>query len=52
VTTFALVQDHKFSITELEDMLPWERMVYITLVQQRVEKENARIREINAMRKK
>jgi len=51
VTNFALVQDHKFSITELEEMLPWERLVYITLVQQRVEKENARIREAQLRKK-
>jgi hypothetical protein len=47
VTTFTLVQDHKFSIEELESMMPWERLVFITLVQQRVEKENERIRQQN-----
>jgi len=52
VTTFALVQDHKFTVTELESLMPWERLVYIALVQQKVEKENARIQQINALRKK
>jgi len=28
-------------------MMPWERLVFITLVQQRVEKENERIRQQN-----
>jgi hypothetical protein len=32
-------------------MLPWERMIYITLVKQRVEKENERIKQLNAARK-
>jgi len=46
-TTFALVQDHKFSLSDLEEMLPWERMIYLTLVNQRVEKENERIKQQN-----
>jgi hypothetical protein len=49
---FALVQDHKFNLTELEEMLPWERLVYLSLVQQRIEKENARIKALNAQRKR
>lgn len=51
VTNFAVVQDFKFSISELEDMMPWERMVYVTLIQQRIEKENLRIQQQKALRK-
>ncbi len=32
-------------------MLPWERLIYLTLVQQRVERENERIKQLNAQRK-
>ncbi len=28
---------HKYSLSELEDMMPWERQVYITLVMQYME---------------
>jgi len=38
-TNFALVQHHKYSLTELEEMIPWEREVYITLLQQYIEEE-------------
>jgi hypothetical protein len=37
---FALVQHHKYSLTEIENMIPWEREVYITLLQQYIEEEN------------
>jgi hypothetical protein len=37
---FALVQHHKYSLTELENMIPWERDVYITLLQNYIEEEN------------
>lgn len=31
---------HKYSLTELESMIPWEREVYIALVKQYIEEEN------------
>lgn len=38
------MQHHKYSLTELENMLPWERDVYVNLVAQFVEEENERIK--------
>jgi len=37
---FALMQHHKYSLTELENMIPWEGEVYLTLLQQFIEEEN------------
>ena len=37
---FALVQHHIYSLTEIENMIPWEREVYVTLLQQHIEEEN------------
>ncbi len=31
---------HKFSLTELENMLPWERIVYVTMLNQYIEEKN------------
>ena len=42
---FALMQHHKYSLTELENMLPWEREIYVGLVVKHVEEENKRIEE-------
>ena len=39
-TNFALMQHHKYSLTELENMIPWEREVYISLLKQYIEEEN------------
>jgi hypothetical protein len=39
-TNFALIQHHKYSLTELENMIPWEREVYVSLLQQHIEEEN------------
>tara|TARA_B100000524_G_scaffold125525_1_gene61846 strand:- start:223 stop:420 length:198 start_codon:yes stop_codon:yes gene_type:complete len=37
---FSLMQYHKYSLTELENMMPWERDVYISLLQEYIETEN------------
>lgn len=31
-TNFGLTQHHKWSLTELEEMYPWEREIYISLL--------------------
>ena len=36
---FALMQHHKYSLTEIENMMPWEKEVYVTLLQQYLEEE-------------
>jgi hypothetical protein len=39
-TNFSLVQHHKYSLTEIEEMIPWEREIYIALLKQYIEEEN------------
>jgi hypothetical protein len=41
---FALMQHHKYSLTELENMIPWEREVYLSLLQQYIEEESLKER--------
>jgi len=38
-----MMQHHKYSLTELEDMMPWEREIYISLLSQHIEEENKKI---------
>ena len=42
---FALVQHHKYSLTEIENMMPWERDVYVTLLKQYIEEENLKAQQ-------
>jgi len=37
---FALMQFHKYSLTEIENMQPWERDVYVGLLRLHIEEEN------------
>jgi len=34
------MQYHKYSLTELENMIPWERDIYTTLLKQYIEEQN------------
>ena len=42
------MQHHKYSLTELENMMPWEREVYMGLLAQYVKEENERREKENA----
>jgi hypothetical protein len=37
--TFALMQHHHWSLTELNEMIPWEKDIYLTLLEQYIEEE-------------
>jgi len=44
---FALMQHHKYSLTEIENMMPWERDIYVGLLNQWVEEENLKAKQAN-----
>jgi len=44
-TNFALMQHHKYSLTELNDMIPWERDVYVNLLIGHLKEEEERIKK-------
>ena len=41
-TNFALMQHHKYSLTELDNMMPWERDVYVNLLLAFIQEEERR----------
>ena len=40
-----MMQHHQYSLTELDNMLPWEREIYVTLLQEWIKEENDRIKK-------
>ena len=44
---FALMQHHKYSLTEIENMMPWERDIYLGLLNQYIEDENLKEKQAN-----
>jgi hypothetical protein len=39
------MQHHKYSLTELENMIPWEREIYMDLLINHIKEENEKARE-------
>ena len=42
-----MLQHHKYSLEELENMLPWEREIYLGLLVEFIKEENKRIEKQN-----
>lgn len=51
-TNFAMMQHHKYNLSELENMIPWERNIYVSLLIQHLEKEKERIELQKATKKR
>ena len=41
------MQEHQYSLTELENMMPWEREVYVTFLIDHLKKKTDRLKEQN-----
>ena len=39
------MQHHKYSLSDIENMIPWEREIYIGLLQQHIEEENLKAQQ-------
>ena len=37
-----MMQHHKYSLTELDNMIPWEREIYVQMLVDYIEEENER----------
>ena len=42
-----MVTHYKYSLSELDNMIPWEREIYVSLLQQYVEEENLKAQQNN-----
>ena len=45
-----MIQHHHWSLTELEDMLPYEREIYTKLLSNWIKEDNERIKQQEAQR--
>lgn len=45
------MQHHKYSLTELDNMMPWERQIYIDMLVRFLEEERERLKEQQRQRR-
>ena len=48
-TNFNLIQFHKYSLGDIENMMPWERQLYIDLLREHIKAENEKARDQQAL---
>ena len=44
---FGMIQHHKWSLTEIDNMMPWEREIYVGLLLNHIEEEKEFIEKSN-----
>lgn len=44
---FGLMQHHKYSLNDLENMMPYEKEIYVSMLLEFLEKEKQRLQERN-----
>ena len=47
-TNFSLMQHHKYSLSELENMMPWEREIYVDMLITHIKEENEKQKQRDA----
>jgi hypothetical protein len=46
------MQYHKYSLTELDSLMPWEKSIYVNMLMRHIEEENEKIKQLNANKKR
>ena len=50
-TKFSLVQHHKYSLTDIDAMIPWEKMIYVDMLKDYIKQQEEMIRDQAAARR-
>ena len=51
-TNFSMMQYHKYNLSDLENMMPWERHIFIDLLAKQVKIESENMRDRLAIQKR
>jgi hypothetical protein len=46
------MQHHKYSLTELDNMIPWEKNIYLDMLMEYIKEENEKINQMNLQKKR
>lgn len=46
------MQHHKYSLSELDNMMPWEKQIYVTMLTEFVKDQNEKIKLAQQQRKR
>ena len=46
------MQHHKYSLSELDNLIPWEKQIYITMLQEMVKQQNEKMKMLEMQRRR
>ena len=46
-TNFTMMQNYQYSLSDIENLIPWEKTVYVSLLVKHIAEENERIKRQN-----
>ena len=49
-TNFSLLHHHKYSLEEFDEMIPWEKQIYIKMLTDYIKEQNERLKQLQAQR--
>ena len=47
-----MMQHHKYSLSELDNLIPWEKQIYITMLQEMVKQQNEKMKMLEMQRRR
>jgi hypothetical protein len=50
-TNFSLIQHHKYNLSDIENMMPWEKFIYVDMLNQYIKHQEDLMRDQAAQRK-
>jgi len=50
-TNFSLMQHHKYSLSDIENMIPWEKFIYVDMLKQYIKHQEDIARDQAAQQK-
>jgi hypothetical protein len=46
-TNFTMMQNYQYSLSDIENLIPWEKTIYVSLLVKHIAEENERIKRQN-----
>lgn len=47
-----MMQHHKYSLSELDNLIPWEKQIYITMLQEMIKQQNEKMKMLEMQRRR
>jgi hypothetical protein len=44
-TNFALMQHHKYSLNDIDNLMPWEKTIYVGMLINYIEEQNEKLKQ-------